>query len=731
MRLKTLGFIILTTVLGGAACSGSEPAKRGSPGGSANGGLGGTGAIGVDGGGTGATGGNFNLGVGGTTTNGALTIVGPSTIDVDGTAKTVMLTAQYSDGQKPSVVVWSVDDVRIGSISADGVFTANGLVGGVVTVTAQAASDGGSLKITVNVNLQRNSGNVSAGDTTKLKAGGSADSAFAFLYPFDKTVFPRGLQPPLLQFAGAAADSTYLKISAPNFLYEGFDGPSSPTRITIPDDVWKGVTYTAGPTDSVNVSVTKMSAGAVSGPVQENWRIAQGKLKGIIYYNTYNSASTTGCPISPSNPGGNCGAVMKVKLGSPYQMLLTNNTCGVVCHSVSANGKVLATGRGLDFNTIESAIYDLDTAGNATVRPAGAVGGSLWTFPALSPDGTIGVTNSSHNMPSQLYYDTVAFRVADTASYQGVSSSSFGMLYPHMPVFAPDGTKLAVVNGDKGNKGSSQILSVYDTDLSQPAAPVFSNLRDVAQTTQTWIAWPTFLPDANAIIYHEGPSWATDKPNNGLGGNLRLVDIQNGNASKKLDALNGYTDTGTFYLPYGVAADGDVDFEPTAMSVARGGYYWVMFTSRRSYGNMIYSGGDCTPWSVDPARDCGADRYAGSTARKKIWVSAIDIDYASKADPSHPAFYLEGQELASGNMRPFAALEPCLPQGAPCETGSDCCDGYCRQTTSSNNQPVLVCIAPPMVNCSNLDEPCATAGDCCDVNQLCINHRCAVPTPPQ
>jgi hypothetical protein len=40
-------------------------------------------------------------------------------------------------------------------------------------------------------------------------------------------------------------------------------------------------------------------------------------------------------------------------------------------------------------------------------------------------------------------------------------------------------------------------------------------------------------------------------------------------------------------------------------------------------------------------------------------------------DPSLPAFYLPGQKLEGGNMRAFAAMAPCQPDGGACESGSD------------------------------------------------------------
>jgi hypothetical protein len=104
-----------------------------------------------------------------------------------------------------------------------------------------------------------------------------------------------------------------------------------------------------------------------------------------------------------------------------------------------------------------------------------------------------------------------------------------------------------------------------------------------------------------------------------------------------------------------------------------------------------------------------------------LWGFAIDIqpDGNYTRDPSHPPFYLPGQEFgtSSNNHRAFAALDRCRPAGAACTTGIDCCDGRCSNTT---------CSTPDMHTCAKLDERCAASADCCDSSEYCINGYCAL-----
>src|SRR5690606_24555877 len=96
--------------------------------------------------------------------------------------------------------------------------------------------------------------------------------------------------------------------------------------------------------------------------------------------------------------------------------------------------------------------------------------------------------------------------------------------------------------------------------------------------------------------------------------------------------------------------EGEMNYEASVLPVAVGGYYWVIFTSRRAYGNEIAPSGrvpevENEPWGTESVQ----------SPRKKIWIAAIDVDHSSRLDPSHPGFYLPGQGLESGNMRGFAA----------------------------------------------------------------------------
>ena len=112
--------------------------------------------------------------------------------------------------------------------------------------------------------------------------------------------------------------------------------------------------------------------------------------------------------------------------------------------------------------------------------------------------------------------------------------------------------------------------------------------------------------------------------------------------------------------------------------------------------------------------------------QKKLWVAAVDIATGA-VDPSHPAFYLPGQELGAGNSRGFWVVVPCKANGTSCETGDECCNGSCRD----NGNGALVCQdKPPGTQCVNEFEKCTVDADCCDPKQKCIAGRCGFDAPP-
>ena len=95
-------------------------------------------------------------------------------------------------------------------------------------------------------------------------------------------------------------------------------------------------------------------------------------------------------------------------------------------------------------------------------------------------------------------------------------------------------------------------------------------------------------------------------------------------------------------------------------------------------------------------------------------------------DPSAPPFYVPGQS-ESGNVRAFAALNPCLADGQACASGLDCCCGFCLvEEGSGQAEGVCSCEVP---ECAKTNEKCETDADCCppegdDPPNSCLGGFC-------
>jgi hypothetical protein len=724
---RRLAWLLLAASLGSAvaaACGGNpavdDPGGRGGDDSSASGGS--APAQGDGGSGSGLSlGGVPTTAQGGAAALATLYVTAESeALEVHGEPATLQVSAHYDDGSRPNRVVWSIDDGRFGSIDDTGEFRSNGFTAGDVTITALVGSQTASITIRVSVAIESDPDELEADVKDALVEGGSGgandvgpDAEFRFLYPYDETVFPRGLAAPLLQLGGEAADATYVKISAGDMVYEAFAAASAPTRVTLPEAVWKGITGSAPADDWVEVAVSKLSAGEVTGPVTTRWRIAHGSLKGFVYYNTYRSKLA-----------GNNGAIMRMKPGEDASVIQSGCT---VCHSVSARGNVMVAGVQWDQqNAVVSRAFDLPANGGIALRNEQA-DGRVYSFGGLTPDGALMLTSGvpasgakMRGMSGELFT-----RLVDTASGKTVPAPSFGVKVAMTPNFSPDGSRVAFNNHDASSAG--HVLSVMDFDETA-SPPEFGAVSHVVTDAKNVVAWPSFVPDASAVLFHAGDSFDTA----GFGGgalyaDVKLVDVESKTVNE-LRALNGFDADGQLYLPGGAEQDAHLNYEPSVLPVPVGGYYWVLFTSRRTYGNTIAPGGTLPRgediWGIPQGEDSETP-----SPRKKIWVAAIDIDHQGSPDPSHPAFYLPGQELESGNMRAFAALEPCKKNGKGCESGAECCEGFCRETSRDDaGAPVLTCTPPPENACSNIDEACETPDDCCRSKALCINERCAIPS---
>lgn len=717
------------------------------------------------------------------------------TVPAGSTSTTATLTATL-DGL-PVNAAWSVDRGDLGTITSTiggvATFTAKGTTGGLVTVTAglngeklqrklflklTGAQDGvDATKPAQQAQVPGDVGALTAGGgvggvggeglgpatdaATKTALGSPAGDGVAqglkLLYPYDKTVWPRGMLAPLLMWdwVGGDADAIQVELttSSGSFAWKGtFARPAilattggKFVRHPIPQDVWQMATDTAGgPTpsatpDTLSVAVTVARGGLAYGPVRQTWTVAPGRLSGTIYYNSYGTQLAKNYQGAVGGDKRFGGAVLSIRAGDTGPKLVagSNSPPGTTahdkcqtCHSVSANGARLIVQHGENYST--SSTYDLSPTG--TTEHVMAAGG--W-FPGVSPDGSVALAPDGRLL--------ILPDAAAAAPLPGLAAVAGNV---GTPAFSPDGKLIAFnpMSGATSNPTQKLLVMAYDAAARSVSSPVTVS-DDTGKPAQTRPGWPAFLPDGKSLVFHhqtvaggDGNGEGALYTRSGAKAHLAWTGIDDATKVTPLDRLNGLDGSGASYLPklaapYVIACsadgqavggfdadhadDANLNYEPTVAPIAAGGYVWVVFTSRRMYGNEA----TLPPFCSDPR---GVDLVSNITT-KKLWVAAIDLGAAPGTDASHPAFYLPAQELLAGNSRGFWVLDPCRPDGNGCSSGDQCCNGFCEPDASGAN---LVCSnTPPDGHCSKLSEKCTTVADCCDPSNVCVNGFCSIKGP--
>lgn len=551
-----------------------------------------------------------------------------------------------------------------------------------------------------------NPAKLSAADVQKLKAGG-ASTGMRTLYPYDGTVFPRGLTAPVLMWEGGTAKAVYVHMKAGLFEYHGCLVPSATGQLQVPQKVWDTAgQQTRGASDPFLVELSTWNGSAAAGPLSLKLTIAQATLKGSIYYNSYNSQL--------SGSFGQNGSILRIKPGKSAEVFLRQNTC-TGCHSVSANGQRIiakelgASGGGFSIPGLggvgaDGQIYALTPTTAPNPQPLrGAQGAS---FTGLSPNGKFYVSSAaSLNVGPPLQGGVLAVAANATLYETDTGNAVQGSGIPTsamMPTFSPDGTLITFSDSAAGGHS----LSVMTFDVSGGKA---SSKRDVFTDASKLAGWPFVLPDNSALVFTLGTSSQFTGGGAGINpvaqgpeSDLALVDLRTGKSFVLAQAMGFRTQAdlvaGKTYLPFG-AAELHRHYYPTVSPVSGGGYFWIFFDTIRHYGNQ---GLHRQLWGAAVAVQSAASEL-GSTSYEK--------------DPSFPAFYLAGQELPVANHRAFTVLDPCRADGQTCETGVDCCSGFCTNGKCGVEAP----------RCAMTNEACKVSADCCSKQDSCINGFCAPP----
>lgn len=781
-RARTTALFLATSLASVYACNGadeevgptgagSSTGKRakggsgGANGGSSPGGSSQSGGKGGSIGGPGSSGSAGSAGQGAPSSLLSLAIDPPTvelTID-DAKPRLVPLKAigTLPDGSKKEVsAAWAFDRFEIALMSPDGKLAVNGQVGGVGTVTATFDNRTASASVKINVVVEGNGGggvpgggNVPGGPLTDAEKkplddaapgpGGLSSAAGTLVYPYDQTVFARGLIAPELMWNGGANGDAYLiHLSEPGYeakLYAKIDAAG---RFVLPQSVWDAF-LASNHGDPAKVRIVRSSGGKVVGEMTETWTIAQGSLRGTIYYWTVDKGQLV--RISPgadhpelafdsgdANQLGTPAAASYDDTKPPWTVGTDGKRC-VACHTVSKDGSRLVGIFERKANPA-SPWGTVDLAKQNVIQMGDYQQGLFQ--PTLTPNGSHGV----------LVDGAFDLAFADATTGKEIQSPLKALAgKAATPMFSPDGRALAFASEVVGSypvEFSQSNLSLVNFDVGTLA---FTGKKQLAAGNGEALAFPSFTPDSANVIYQKGSFSRAKYGTNEHGScDLFLTDAAGSGTQIELGRASGkgIVEARNLHLSY----------EPRVNPIAVGGYAWVVFVSPRDYGNRMVSKNDPT--------------YEN---RKQLWVAAVDLSPKPGTDPSHPAFLLRGQDTETTNMSGYWTLDPCRAEGNSCSAGYECCSGFCR--ADANGKPV--CVVPPgsdmpgtMGNggsggngngnggngngnggngsagkgsnsgtpgtgnsCSRLDEKCSKSGDCCESSYACIGGFCAIAGP--
>lgn len=609
--------------------------------------------------------------------------------------------ATYADQFKGNIdATWSLDRVDLGLITkTGGVFTPHGSIGGKGTITAKHNGLTATADLTVTLHVSQNVGGLSPAEQTLFDTP-DANPSGTLLYPYDKTVFARGLLPPEMMWSGGAAGDKYLVHIKEGFVdVKVFFTADPPSAFTLPENVWRFLTDSNAGEDVV-VDILRLSGGVAHAAMHETWLVAPGSLKGSIYYWAVNTgqlmkiAPGAAAPVVvfDSGPADQLGTPAPANYdGSvpPWESGGNNKRC-VACHAVSKDGSTIASVFEKKGSTASPwGTIDLTTTPPTTVQITPYDSQAIYL--GLTPDGRQAVANNG-NLTMQLVdtktgtpipsaLDTMADKVAD-------------------PAFSPDGKLFAFSSNVVGGypvEFTRADLDVFDFDQ---ATLSFSNRRMIVSGGAEEIAFASFSPDSKWVFFQKGDYSRAKYGTNSVGHNdLFVADVAG--------------QTGT--LPMAIASGAGLEarnqhlaYQPTVNPISVGGYSWVVFVSPRDYGNKMLSISDPT--------------YEN---RKQLWVAAVDANPQPGKDPSHPAFWLPGQDLSTINMSGYWALDACQQQGTDCSQGYECCTGFCQPDENDK----YTCVSQPS-GCSDVGEKCATSVDCCGEPTIqCVGGFCAQGAP--
>jgi hypothetical protein len=491
-----------------------------------------------------------------------------------------------------------------------------------------------------------------------------ADAAPRIDYPLAGAVMPRTVYPPNVmwtpQHAMPRAGDVYrVRMVRGASRIDGYflDATGFTYSWQVPATAWP-VVGSVDFADPIQLTVAVLSAGVVRESAPLSFRTVDAYLRGSVYYwsppeeriKRIDVGTATVVDFLP-NPGAPC----------------------IGCHALSRDGRTLATqqddshGRGISYTSF-------DLTRNLTANPAPTL---LNTASAYGDESFSYRSDAKYLVLAGTGQNRKFFPLRVLGSVTGALVSTANTAMGIDPEWAPDGSAIAYTA--KGTGGDDLMTA----SIGGTSFAASSLVHAGASGTDGTIDWhPTWSPDSKWIAFQNGAGSTAG----GTGGVQQAGAIwlaaRAGGGATRLGKLDGAAEDS--YRPFFTPFDS-------------GGYFWLLFTSMRTYGSAT----------------------AGVSGQKQVWVAAIARSPSGGTDPSEVPYYLAGQETTNPIISPQWAPAPCKADGASCTTASDCCSGACSGSSGS-----MAC-GPP-AQCAGRGGSCDTSADCCSPLS-CGGHVCDAP----
>lgn len=545
--------------------------------------------------------------------------------------------------------------------------------------------------------------------------------------------------------------------------------PDNDVQIVIPTPPWRAFEQSASG-GYADLIIQRWAGSNLQNETPTRIFFVPGQLKGTVFYGTYTSPlnSNTGATMQIS-PGATAPTLGIKDSGKCVTCHLLNEDGSI------AYGNGERSGVGAPGGFQDSRLYNLAAGTNPSTvlqnynnNNGNPNPGIRFNYGAIRKDGHLLLTHGGQNTGDQnwrapnqpsSFWDPIA-NPPVSRTFTGWPNNINAVT----PRFSHNGDKIAfgfwsgtTMNGVAADATGKTLVVA---DLACPDAVscstggAVSGARNVTpgmtgSASSGWLGWPSFTPDGSSVIFQRqvvssnaALSWSPSKINSvaGAQAELWITKSAGGSTPTRLDLLNGIK-SGVRYLPeiprdvnppltsvqyhkegvsFGIkqadscgnagtastVSDTRLNYRPSVLPVEAGGYYWVVFHSRRMYGNIAVD----NPWDPMPNQSCSSK----TPPTKKLWVAAIDKNWAAGADPSHPAFYLPGQELGAGNSEADWVNQQCAPTNASCDTDADCC-----QSPQANTCQINLPVSGNVTRSCKLASACKPAGQTCNVDADC------------